>query len=153
MFSFWGKRLSKTTQNFSLQKSVTFQKQHLTFASSSHQMLEWSNTFQYFAGLVPIQEHTMRSSLELAKLLPDNYEPLSLCGLWLSLRKGQQLISWGEGKKRLGWDGLLWNYVIWPIYLPVKVHGFEYYNQLRKKRAVIPPQLGLAGDLALQPGH
>lgn len=108
---------------------------------------------QHFAGLVPIQEHTMRSSLELAKLLPDNYEPLSLCGLWLSLRKGQRLISWGEGKKRLGWDGLLWNYVIWPIYLPVKVHGFEYYNQLRKKRAAIPPQLGLAGDLALQPGH
>lgn len=39
------KPCKKNPQTFSLQKSVTFQTQHLTFPSSSHQMLGWSNTF------------------------------------------------------------------------------------------------------------
>lgn len=128
MLSCWGKKNpAKKFQNFSLQKISDFPKATLNicfkFSPNSGVV---KHLPQHFAGLVPLQEHTMRSSLELAKLFPHNYELLSLCGLWLSLPKGQQLISWGEGKKRLGWDGLLWNYVSWPIYLQVKVHGFKY---------------------------
>lgn len=63
---------------------------------------------QHFAGSVPIQKHIVRTFLELGKLLPDNYKQLSLCGLLLSLRKGQQSNSQrgGEEKVRLGWAGL-----------------------------------------------
>lgn len=47
MLSCWGKKKSckKTSKISVFKKSVTFQKQHLTFASSSHQTLGWSNTF------------------------------------------------------------------------------------------------------------
>lgn len=43
MLSCWGG--NTTTQNFSLQNSVTFQNQHLTFAFNSHHMLGWPNIF------------------------------------------------------------------------------------------------------------
>lgn len=81
MLSCWGKQTSKIHPKFQSSKISDFPKATLNICFKlSPDAGVVKHPPQHFAGLVPIQEHT-RSSLELAKLFPDNYELLSLCGL------------------------------------------------------------------------